>query len=540
MALREITPELIAQYEASGSWQQRTLLRTFLEHVERAPDKRAVSDAHRDLTYAELARSSNVLARWLLDTGCASGDVVAVQVPSRAELVIAHLACARADLVFLPLSNHFRRAEIVALLTVARAAVFIQHTDGGEADRAIRDEVPSIRVVGSLAPAGADFSLAEVARTDDDGEQVDRCADPNASHHAMVSSGTTQLPKVSLWTDNNLWFFLSTFARRVGLTADDVAVQIAPANTGSTGYVFPVLAPLLFGASAVMTEAWNATSALDLLAAERPTLATAIPTQIIKMMQDPSIAQRRFETLRVFNNAGAALAPERAAEVERTFGCTIHTCYGASDGGVPAMTSVEDPAEARYTSVGRVVEEGGCRLVDEDMADVVPGAVGEVIWRNATKSLGYLNDPRRTAEAFWGDSWYRSGDLGRFDDAGYLHIVGRVKDVIIRGGQNITPGEVEDLLAQHPAVLDVALVGLPDPVYGQRSCACVVLRRGSAFDLAEAVAYLRRHDLADYKLPESVEVFEALPYNTGHKVIKHELVDTVQRRREATELVSPA
>jgi acyl-coenzyme A synthetase/AMP-(fatty) acid ligase len=372
-------------------------------------------------------------------------------------------------------------------------------------------------------------SLSELV---DGGGDIERCFDPNATHHAMISSGTTNLPKVSLWTDNNLRFFLGTYARRVGLTAKDVALQIAPASTGSTGYVFPVLAPLLYGASSIMTDSWNVRRALDILESRRPTLATAIPTQMIKMMQDPSCAGRVIDSLRVFTNAGAALAPEWAERVESIFACRIHTCYGASDGGVPAMTAANDPEPKRIASVGRVVEEGGCRLVDESMSDVPAGCVGEVIWRNATKSLGYLNDPVRTDEAFWGDSWYRSGDLGRFDEDGYLHIVGRVKDIIIRGGQNINPAEVETLVALHPAVLDVALVGLPDPVYGQRSCACVVLRDGHTLDFDELAAHLRDYDLAAFKLPESLELFTELPYNTGHKVIKHELVGLVQLRRE--------
>jgi non-ribosomal peptide synthetase component E (peptide arylation enzyme) len=296
--------------------------------------------------------------------------------------------------------------------------------------------------------------------------------------------------------------------------------------------VFPVLAPLLHGASSVLVEHWSAPLALELLQREAATLATAVPTQLIKMLQDPALAEHDYTSLRVFNNAGAPLAPQAAMEVERVFGCTIQTVYGASDGGVPVMTRVSDPPEKRFTTVGRTLPATELRIAAPDMAALPPGEVGEVLWRNPTKTFGYLNDAERTDSMFWDDGFYRSGDLGVVDEDGYLRIVGRAKDVIIRGGQNLSPREIEEVIATEPNVSEVAVVGIPDPVYGERACACVVLRAGGSLSLDGLSRFLAAHDLVKYKWPERLELFTELPKSAGAKVSKVELRAAVLARAE--------
>ncbi|HUF98756.1 MAG TPA: fatty acid--CoA ligase family protein, partial [Ilumatobacter sp.] len=271
-------------------------------------------------------------------------------------------------------------------------------------------------------------------------------------------------------------------------------------------------------------------SALDLLVSERADLATAVPTQVIKMLQDKTVANRDYSSLRVFTNAGAALPPDVAADVETTFGCTIQAVYGSTDGGVPVMTRITDPPIKRFTTVGRLLPETDLRLVDADLREVSAGEPGEIVFRGPTKTQGYLNEPERTAEAFVDDGWYRSGDLGRMDDDGYLSIVGRVKDVIIRGGQNLSPREVEDLIATHPSVSEVGVVGIPDAVYGERACACIALRPGHGVELGELNSFLESRDIAKYKLPERLELFDELPKSAGGKVSKVELRQQVVRR----------
>ena len=535
MALRPLTPELCARWTADGWWSDAPLHALVDATADEAPDRLAVADQHDRWTYAELVARSSALARWLLAQGLEPGDVVALQTANRVAIPLVHLACDRAGLVFLPLPDAWRRAELHNALTRSRAAVLLVPPPGPDVDflalaEEVRTELGDLRLVGVTDGDGGDFALDQVLAATS-GERFARARDANAPGLAMATSGTTELSRISIWTDNNLRFFLQQFGLAVGMEADDVAVGLAPANSGSTGYVFPVLAPLLHGASSVLLEHWSPGAALDLLASERATVATAVPTQLVKLLQDPSIDQHHY-ALRVFNNAGAPLAPQAAAEVEQVFGCTVQTVYGASDGGVPVMTRVGDPPARRYTTVGRTLPATDLVIVDPLLTPVGPGAVGEVLWRNPTKSFGYLNDPERTDAMYWDDGYYRSGDLGVVDEEGYLRIVGRAKDVIIRGGQNISPREVEEHIAAAPSVAEVALVGIPDPVYGERACACVVLRPGASLDLAGLVEFLTGREVATHKLPERLELFDELPKSAGAKVSKVELRAMVVARVE--------
>ena len=215
----------------------------------------------------------------------------------------------------------------------------------------LRPNLPHLRLVGGMDGVGGEFDFDAICTTDRPFAAPPR--DPNAPRFVMVTSGTTGLPHMSLWSDNNLWYFMSTYIAATQMAAGDVALGMAPASTGGVGYVFPVLAPLLCGATSVLLENWTAENGLDLLESVRATHATAIPTQVLKLLNEPSIDGRDFGSLRTFTNAGAAMPPEAGQEMERVFGCIEHVCYGATDGGSLAMLRYDDPPEKRYTTVGR-------------------------------------------------------------------------------------------------------------------------------------------------------------------------------------------
>ena len=509
---------------------------------------------HERLTYAELVRRSHSLADFLLGLGLEPGAAVALQTPNRTALAVTHLACDRADLLFVPLSNGWRHTEMSHLLAVSEAEVFImpQSEKGFDFAAMVRDlrpSLPRLRWVGSLdgLAEGVDFDFDEVSRRDS--AAVVRNRDPNAPRYAMVTSGTTGLPQISLWSDNNLWCFMQMFIEAASLTPDDRAVGFCPANTGATGYVFPVLGPLLAGASSIVLEEWSSRAALELIHNERATTATAVPTQVVKMLQDDSIGCYDFSTLRMFTNAGAAMPPHAARQMEEIFSCLSHVCYGATDGGVPAMTSITDSQDKRIRTVGRIAAYNEAKLVDPFGKEVEAGQVGEIIWRSPTKSYGYLNDDERNKAAFDEDGFYHSGDLGKIDDEGYLRIVGRSKDLIIRGGQNISPQEIETILSRHPGtpaprhpgtpaprhpgVAEVSVIGIPDPIYGERACACVVPRAGQTLALSDLVEFLTGQGVAKFKLPERLEVFKELPKSAGGKITKVALRADVAKRNHS-------
>lgn len=516
------------RFMGAGLWGVESLYRMVDEHRLRHPDRLAVADQNQRLSFDSLCRDARALGNWLRDQGLANGDIFALVTPNSVNIPLFHLAAAYADVTFMPLSDAWREREIEHLLSLSRAkVVFVPSApleDGdfdfvGLAESARSRGVHLERVVGADPSDRVSHDLSTIlAESEDDDHAWPR--DANDARFVMVTSGTTELPRISAWSDNNLRAFMTTYVNAADIQAGDIAVGIAPANTGATGYVFPVLGPILFGASSVLLGHWNPNLALELLAAEGATHATAVPTQIIKMLE---VFERglRPASLRVFTNAGAPLPPQKAEELEQVLGCTVQAVYGASDGGVPVMTTVNDAPEKRYGTVGRPLPMTDVLLVDANLQPVAQGASGEVMWRNALKSYGYVNDPERDEEVWVGEGFYRSGDLGRFDDDGYLQIVGRVKDIIIRGGQNISPREVEEMVLLHPSVSEAAAVGLKDDVYGERVCVYVSLKNDAAAPtLAEICELMLTRGIAKYKLPERLEFVADLPRSAGGKIDK--------------------
>jgi acyl-CoA synthetase (AMP-forming)/AMP-acid ligase II len=498
------TPETIARHVESGVWQRRRIHAIVDDRAGDDPDREAAVDQTRRLTYAELVAASNSVARFLLDAGVRDGDCVAIQSPNRVELAVVHLACSRVGATFVPLSHAWRRTELRHLLGVSRAVVAIVP---GDMLGAV-PELPHLRLVHTLD------DLGDVLATPAD--HVDDSSDPNLPRYVMVSSGTTSLPKLSLWSDNNLWYFGEVWSRAVALSFKDRVVGLAPAGTGAVGYVYGVLFPLLRGATSILLERWDAVEAIGLLERERATLATAVPTQIVKLLEQPGLEWADVARLRAVTNAGAPMPPAAAERLEVAWGCRIQTVYGATDGGVPLMTTIDDPAAKRRTSVGRPLPFTDLRIVD-----------GELQWRGPTKSFGYLNDPARTAEAFTADGHYRSGDLAEADGDGYFRIVGRAKDMIIRGGQNISPREVEEAVGSHPAISEVLAVGVPDEVYGERVCVAVTLRDGAQLDLGGLTDFLAGLEVARFKVPERLEVLSELPKTASGKLSRAEVLKRI-------------
>jgi acyl-CoA synthetase (AMP-forming)/AMP-acid ligase II len=537
MPIRAMTPDFIRRHYDQGLWRPQLLFQLLDEHANRTPDALAVADQHDRLTYRQLAERSAALAGWLIEQDTPPGSVVAIQTGNRVALAIGHFACSRADLTFVPLSTQWRRTEMESLLRRSRVSILVLPPPRKDADflatvDAMRDELPELRLVGGMDGLPADFDFDVVLKSGAGGKRRQRTADE--PRFITVTSGTTDIPRMSQWTDNNLSFLLRDYAEAVEMTAGDVAVAIAPANTGATGYLFPVLAPLLCGAASVLLEDWNPARALDLLEGEQATHAAAIPTQLVKMLQEQGIGRRDFSSVRVITSAGAPLTPDTAEQTEHAFGCAVTTVYGSTDGGVITVTRTTDPVHKRRHTVGRPIP--GAELVLRDpLGDPVPaGTSGEATWRTPTKSFGYLNDDERTEAMFRGDGWYYSGDLGTFDADGYLAITGRSKDLIIRGGQNISPLEIEQIIARHDAVSEVAVVGVPDPVFGERVCACVVLLSDrAALTLDELVEYMRAQDIAPFKLPERLEVFNELPKTAGGKLSKVTVRSAVAERSAA-------
>jgi acyl-CoA synthetase (AMP-forming)/AMP-acid ligase II len=530
------------RYRRSGAWPDETIYGRFERFALQFADKPAVVERHRTLSYRELLDRVRSLSRGLLDAGIGPGSVVALQLPNSAEQPMAHLALNRIGALAVPIHDAWHEAELPHLLGLSRAVAAIVPSTYRELDypalyARLRPQLPELKQVFAIGDPNpkADAFESLFARGNEAAVAALGPIDPDAPGDVMLSSGTTSLPKISLFSSNNLLALLAPFWRRIRITADDVAGALAPAGTGAIGYVYPMLSPLLNGATTVILDRWTEPEiAVELICRHRCTYAFAVPTQLAQSLA--AIKARPsadFAAFRCFVNAGAPLGAEVGRQIEEHMACKIFGIYGATDGGVATSTDLDDSQEQRLTTVGRAQDECEVRLVDELGEPLGPGVSGEIQWRSADKSYGYLNDPEATAMAFTADRFYRTGDLGSLDDDGYLRIVGRVKDMIIRGGRNLSPRLIEEMVGRHPRIAEVAVAAYPCPIMGERACAFVVTQGKAALTLSELLGFLQQERMPTWQLPERLELMDALPKSAGGKIMKNKLREFVAAKVKA-------
>lgn len=544
MELPLTSPEKARQYRAAGLWQDVTLSERFLAQADRFADKLAIIVDGRRATYRQLQQDVLSVANGLLAEGLEPGDVIAGQLPNSYEIPVLHLACNMVGMLYMPLHDSWRALEVGHLLAQAKVKVVISRHLYRDFDyvrmiRDLRPDLPDLKthfVIGESAGDGIKpFEMLVAAEPLGTKQIASLRPDPDYPAALMLSGGTTAISKISRYSSNDLQAMLNAARDGARFVETDVAAALAPAGTGATGYVYPVLMPLLNGGTSVMLPHWsNPEDAADLMVKENCTYATAIPAQLIKLL--PTFRSRPrddFHSLRVITNAGAPLPYDAAREVEELTGAVIQSIYGATDAGTPTLTTADDPREKRLGTVGRIVPGCECEIRDSDGNALPAGTVGEVTWRGADKSWGYLGADDQTRSVFTQDHFYKSGDLGQFDEDGYLKIVGRIKDMILRGGRNVSPLVIEEALIKHADVQDVAVAAMPDPVLGERACAFVIARPGAGLELAGLLEFLRGEGLATWQLPERLEIMQEFPRSAGGKTLKRELTALVTEKLKA-------
>jgi len=490
--------------------------------LDRVPDKTAFVDDAGSITYAETDRQANRLARWFLDLGLEPGERVATVLPNGIPFVVAEIATLRAGLVKVPLNIRFHREEVLYAVADCRPRVLICGPALAAEVEARRQRVPSLERILVVGGEGADSYEAVTATGE--GPRVRRPHSPEAPILLRYTGGTTGRPKGIVHTAESFLAINLDVVRELAIPTDEVALHLGHLSHGLN---FMWAAWYAQGATQVLRERFDPKAVWRDLAEHRISYTYMVPTMIHRLLEADDGCLRDL-ALRSFLYASAPMpVPLLRRAIER-FGPIFTQVYTLSE--APVITTILRPEEhhevegrcgPRLGSCGRPVVTMDLVLVDDDGRPVAEGAVGEVAVRSVNCMAGYWDLPQETATTLV-DGRVRTGDMGRLDEDGFLYLVDRKKDIIITGAFNVWPKEVETVLYRHPAVDQCAVVGVPDPEWGEIIKAFVVLKEGRTATADDLVA-LCRENLADYKKPRQVEFVDTLPLSPVGKISRKAL-----------------
>jgi cyclohexanecarboxylate-CoA ligase len=505
-----------AKWRASGAWTDETLLDR-LASVDGA--QLAIVDGEQRLTVDDLREQSSRVAAGLRQLNVLPGTVVAVQLPNWWEAVVLCWAVWRCGGVVAPITPTLRAREVGFILrqSGARMAIVPREFRGTDYPALVRSTGFAgglMEVRGRMALPTADPAVRELP------------ADPDDRAVILWTSGTTSDPKGVVHTHQSLRAEGDTIAAAHEMRAGEPLLLPMPV-THVAGLTYGVLLPVTSGITAVLMDTWEPGRALELVEREHIAVMISTPVFMRTMIDHPRFRATDTSSVRLFSLGGAGVAPAMVREGARELHCWCKRTYGSTE--YPTLTTglLGDDPERDATTDGRLIDGAELRIVDpQTCADVAPGQVGELLARGPEMFVGYL-DPELDTDAFVEDGWFRTGDLARYDGT-YLTIVDRLKDVIIRGGENVSAQEVEALLVTHPSVAEAACVAAPDPVMGEEVCAFVIPAPGATPVLDELRAHLLEHGLARFKLPSRLEVRNDLPRTASGKVQKAPLRDEIR------------
>src|SRR5579862_5189898 len=539
MRLPSIFPARARDYVARGLWSGE-LLDSYLDiAADRHPDSIALVDRDRTLTYEELRTAVSHSTAGLRAAGVRRGDTVSWILPNWLEAAVTHFAAVRLGAISNPIVPIYRHREVEFILREARSRVVIIPAVYRNFDYAamIEDLRPQlfdldhVFVVAGAADGRGSFEPFETLlepRLGDGGE-----ADGDRSAHdpalLLFTSGTTSDPKGVVHSHNTLVYENESIASFYGLTAHDVVFMPSPV-AHITGLLYGVQLPPMLGSPVIFQDLWDPVHAVTLLERHGATFTVGATPFLYGLVAETAGMESPSLALRVFACGGADVPPELVRVATRQLKCCVARVYGSTEYPTLTGSSAVDALDQRAKTDGRLIGSAEMRVVDENDALVPLGAVGEIVVRGPEMFLGYLEDAEISQNAFDNDGWFHTGDLAYLNDEGYLTIVGRKKDIIIRGGENISAKEIEDLLFEHPRVTEVAIVGMPDPALVEKICAFVVLADAEPLELGDLCRLLDTKRIAKQKFPERLEVVDALPKTASGKVQKFRLREAIRAK----------
>lgn len=536
---RAVVDEAVAaSYRQHGWWADSTHAERLAELAVANPHGTAYITGSTPTSWAQTLGAAQRLAGVLAADGAGPGDRVAVLLPDGVSVHAAFFGIELAGATIVGIGARAGVAEVRHLLTKTAARWVVTHAEhrGAPANELIAAAAGETHPRHVIVPR---FEVDADAEIMIDGRVVEPVAvrsdhrlGPDDLWLVNSTSGTTGLPKCVQHTQNRWRYFHQQAQRNGALNADDVFMSVVPAPFGF-GIWTAHVTPLLLGVPTVICERFDADEVCALIERHRVTVLCCVSTQFIMLLNSPEMSRRDLSSLRVMFTGGEAVPYERALAFEERTGASVLQFYGSNETGLLSGTVLGEPLDKRLNTAGKIVPEMEVRLFDHGR-DVTASGYGQPGCRGPATSVGYLDDEGANAELYTSDGWMLMGDLVTIDAEGYLTVVGRTSDIIIRGGKNISAPQVEAEVATHPAVVHAVAVAMPDPVFGERVCVYVQLAEGAAgLGLEELVSHLRARGMSPETLPERLIVLDELPLSSGGKVAKGELRADIRRRVEA-------
>lgn len=523
------------EYRKKGYWGDATLADYWQHSVLRAPEKTAVIDWQgTSYTYAELNENAGRLASYLIDIGVEPGDIVSLQIPGWSEFTLIYIACLKVGAIVNPILPSLREAELTYILTKCESKVLFipsiyRKINYPSMIGNLVSNVPSLKevvVVEKEVPVKEGTTLCNVLSKY---SPLEKCRTCSADDVAVVlfTSGTEGFPKGVMLTHNNIIASEKAFAGTLNLTYLDTIFMPSPLAHAS-GFHHGVTISFLIGAKCVLQDKYNPENSLELIERERCTCANASTPLVYDILY--TLEKKKCDTSSLrFILCGGSPIPRHMLKQSLAAGFKLIGVYGSTESVPHSTVRLEDSCERIINTDGTAVPGVEIKVVDELRNTVQVGVQGEEASRGPSVFVGYLKEPELTALVLDEDGWYYSGDLCTMDEHGYIRINGRKKDIIIRGGENISSTEIEDILLNHPNVRDVAVVGMPDPRLGERVCAYVVLKfpeKGITLD--DLKTFFLQTNVAKYKIPERIEVIKCIPRNENCKIKKYILREDIK------------
>ncbi len=527
--------DFATRYRAEGYWVGSTLGEAFDRAVATYADREAVVDGPKRLTYRELGQLVNRLALYLAGQRITSGKRVVFQLPNVWEFIVAYFACLKVGAIPLTCLPAHRHAEIEYLTKLTEAAAWLIPSEFRKFDYIamadeLRERLPSLQeifVVGEHTGSGMTLLSERLNDPMEDRVPKDTLAklrpDPDAPAVFQLSGGTTGLPKVIPRTHNDYLYNSLKSAAASSFNSESVLLVSVP-----IAHNFPLACPgiqgaIFLGAKVVLASGPEPERVFNLIERERVTWIPAVPAMAITWLNHPLLHHTDLSSLKTLCVGGSRLNPEPACRVLTQMGPVLTQVFGMAE-GLLCYTREGDPEEILVETQGRPISPGDeIRIVDDSNHEVPAGEIGELVCRGPYTIRGYYRAEEHNQVAFTPDGFYRTGDMVRMHPSGNLVVEGRKKDLINRGGEKINAEEMENLILAHPAIVNVALVAMPDPVLGERACAYVILRSGESLTLEDLTHFLEERRIAKFKFPERLEVVERFPTTAIGKISKNAL-----------------